>query len=414
MSSGQQQQQRFAAAAAAASLVRTLNNPYSVPAYPQPVNSQGYAYSSTYSHASVASGSTSRNVQPPRRAPPVHWYTPGSSRCTHPGCAFSGSPNSLETHMMDRHLIYPPGWHARKRQSDWDADPSLKGRPVPIMGTSITLTTPEEVEAWIAERKRHWPSAARVAEKKRKLEEAIAAGGLLPDHLMKRPRLPFNGADATRAVRGRGRGRGRGGNRGRGRGFAPAARAQPPAHPPMATTRAEARQRVPTTTDSASGSDSDAPEVLSAKRPPGIEAYESSSSDVEPEKPQIDADDDDSLPHTDVHPCPDGAGVTASPAHPPTIPSARPTDSSRRAPPPQPKKPPRNPFAARTSLLRSLLLPEIRMTVSNLSQAIHFLVDNDFLENVELVPGQANEKRIEVVSEQPAQPEAGSSVVEGT
>ena len=54
-----------------------------------------------------------------------------------------------------------------------------------------------------------------------------------------------------------------------------------------------------------------------------------------------------------------------------------------------------------------LLLPEIRMTVSNLSQAIHFLVDNDFLENVELVPGQANEKQIEVVSEQPAQPEEG-------
>lgn len=54
------------------------------------------------------------------------------------------------------------------------------------------------------------------------------------------------------------------------------------------------------------------------------------------------------------------------------------------------------------------------MTVSNLSQAIHFLVDNDFLENIELVPGQANEKRIEVVSEQPARPGEGSSVVEDT
>ena len=41
------------------------------------------------------------------------------------------------------------------------------------------------------------------------------------------------------------------------------------------------------------------------------------------------------------------------------------------------------------------------MTVSNLSQAIRFLVDNDFLENVELKPGEANEKRIEVVGEQP-------------
>jgi hypothetical protein len=46
-----------------------------------------------------------------------------------------------------------------------------------------------------------------------------------------------------------------------------------------------------------------------------------------------------------------------------------------------------------------LLLPEIRMTVSNLSQAIRFLVDNDFLENVELNPGDASEKMIEVIGE---------------
>src|SRR6266702_806423 len=232
------------------------------------------------------------------------------------------------------------------------------------MGTSIILNTPEDIEAWIAERKRHWPSAARVAEKKRKLDEAIASGGLLPDHLMKRPRLPFN-ADATRAGRGRGRGGGRGG-RGRGRGSGgartiPPARAQPPPPPTTTTVKTETRQCVPTTkADSVSGSDSDAPEVLSAKRPPGIKAYESSSSDVEPEQPQI-ADDDDDPPRTHLpsktDPCPGGGGVTAtaaSPAHPPTVPSARPADVSRRAPPPQPKKPPRNPFAAQTSLLRSV------------------------------------------------------------
>lgn len=57
-------------------------------------------------------------------------------------------------------------------------------------------------------------------------------------------------------------------------------------------------------------------------------------------------------------------------------------------------------------LVYKLLLPEIRVTVSNLSQAIHFLVENDFLENVELKPGEANEKRIEVLGEHPAEPEA--------
>lgn len=47
-----------------------------------------------------------------------------------------------------------------------------------------------------------------------------------------------------------------------------------------------------------------------------------------------------------------------------------------------------------------LLLPEIRNTVSNLSQAIRFLVDNDFLENVELKPGDAERQknRIQILS----------------
>jgi hypothetical protein len=124
--SSSSQQQRVAAAAAAASLVRTLNNPYNVPST-QPVNPQGYTYSSTYNFAPVASSSASRNVHPPRRAPTVHWYTPGNSRCTYPGCTFAASPKSLEIHMMDRHLVYPPGWHDRPRQSNWDTDPSLKG-----------------------------------------------------------------------------------------------------------------------------------------------------------------------------------------------------------------------------------------------------------------------------------------------
>lgn len=82
----------------------------------------------------------------------------------------------------------------------------------------------------------------------------------------------------------------------------------------------------------------------------------------------------------------------------------------------QPKKPPRNPFVSRSTLLRNvlrtccllaltvlmillvkLLLPEIRVTVSNLSQAIHFLVENDFLRDVELRPGEAQEQMIEVL-----------------
>ena len=264
-----------------------------------------------------------------------------------------------------------------------DGNPTIdphRRRPVPILGTSITLDTAEDIEAWIAERKQRWPSVARVAEKKRKIEEAIASGGLLPDHLMsKRPRLPFN-AEGMRTGRGRSRGGNRGG-RGQGRGMRGAYitapnRHQPPPPPPpppppLTTLKTEPRQCVPTATDSTSssdtGSDSDAPEVLSAKRPPGIEAYESSSSDVESERRQI-ADVPPCTAHvpsnSKADPCPGGGGVTATAAAvscalPPTVPSAsaRPTDVSRRAPPPQPKKPPQNPFGARTSLLRSVSEP---------------------------------------------------------
>lgn len=39
------------------------------------------------------------------------------------------------------------------------------------------------------------------------------------------------------------------------------------------------------------------------------------------------------------------------------------------------------------------------MTVSNLSQAIHFLVENDFLEGVELKPGDAENVPIKVLAD---------------
>ena len=127
------------------------------------------------------------------------WYQPGNNRCNHQGCTFFGSHKSVEIHMMDRHLIYPPGWEKRKKKLDWDADPSLKGysclffffqftnvlcipflyrKPIPIQGTNIILDSPEILDAWIAERKKRFPTSARIEDKKRKLEEAVARGQL--------------------------------------------------------------------------------------------------------------------------------------------------------------------------------------------------------------------------------------------
>ena len=50
-------------------------------------------------------------------------------------------------------------------------------KPIPIQGTTIILDDPDVLDAWIAERKRRWPSANLVEEKKRKREEAITGDG---------------------------------------------------------------------------------------------------------------------------------------------------------------------------------------------------------------------------------------------
>ena len=66
-------------------------------------------------------GPSHSRIPPPQGS----WYQPGNVQCA--TCAFRGSKKSVEIHMMDRHLIFPPGWHKRPRKADWDADPSLKG-----------------------------------------------------------------------------------------------------------------------------------------------------------------------------------------------------------------------------------------------------------------------------------------------
>lgn len=57
----------------------------------------------------------------------------------------------------------------------------------------IVLDTPEDLDAWISERKRRWPSAARVEEKSKRLDEAVSRGQIVsgdPDfHRRKRPRM---------------------------------------------------------------------------------------------------------------------------------------------------------------------------------------------------------------------------------
>jgi hypothetical protein len=106
---------------------------------------EGYTLSSTYvpgnSRLDVhSSNATARNhprdereisnnrsskSHPPSSSP--HWYQAGDFKCGYKNCTFTGSQKSVETHRMDRHLIYPPGWDHRRRKPDWDTDHSLKG-----------------------------------------------------------------------------------------------------------------------------------------------------------------------------------------------------------------------------------------------------------------------------------------------
>ncbi|KAE9411018.1 hypothetical protein BT96DRAFT_1054001 [Gymnopus androsaceus JB14] len=325
--------------AAALALRSALTNPYSqsysshyaqayMQQYAQATNAQGYTLSPTYNPnayqqnypqpAPVAGPSFSR-AQQNQNSGGVRlqgfgqanstWYQPGHVRCNHEGCTFSGSAKSWQ------------------KKPEWDADPSLKGKPIPIQGTNLVLNSPDAIQSWIEERKKRWPSRTLIEEKKRKFDEASARGELSVEALglfSKRRRKVQDSENS--GWRGRG-------SRGRGRGGASGSVADRPA----SETSVQPKKTADATDGSSSDSD-DEPEVLSSKPPP--------QSDI---------------------------------------------------PPLQPKKAPQNPFAPRTSLLRNLLLPEIQMTVSNLSQAIRFLVDNEFLDGVELKPGEANEKLIQVV-----------------
>ncbi|KAF8591888.1 hypothetical protein K439DRAFT_1626401 [Ramaria rubella] len=431
---------RGVGAIAAQALTTSLANPYGQTSYTNAnyhsyftqmqrpmTTAQGYTLSSTYV-PNVGGASSIPQSQPwprsqrgrtpnastlpaPRVSRPFseqYFSVPGDTRCSHDGCSFTGSKKNVEVHMMDRHLVFPPGW--KKRNNDWDADPSLKGKPVPIPGTGLTLNTPEAVDAWIAERKKRWPSKEHVEDKKRKAQEAVDRGEI--DLTLKgRKRQKMDDGSHGLVNRGRGwrqeRGRGRGGGRGRGRG------------------RDDANYGRPDSGWRGRGRDRDEGSALRSRINPT--SGETSGQGIALLKGTISSSDNSSASSTsdsDVDPVKD---AVSSKVHDPDFPSDLTTEESsqqnkqinkgddpsvasaldlsdperrpiwKRKPAAQPKALPQNPFATRPSLLRNLLLPEIRHTVSNLSQAIHFLVENDFLKNVELKPGDADSPRIKVL-----------------
>lgn len=296
-------------------------------------------------------------MRPPRLGPG------GPIQCGNPGCPYSGYAKDVEIHRMDRHLIFPPGYKPTKGPPDADVGPN-----VTVPGTGIALNTPEAIDAWIAERKRNWPTAARIAEKQKRRAEAIERGELEPSRKRMRP----NDEPEIASLRSGGNIRSRG--RGRGRGWGPS----------TSTNFQQAQSRV-------------AGKVISLEDSDG-ETDSSSNSDVDPVRDaissklalaQVESDGDAQVETVD-----------ANELHQDPI-----TKSFRRPPTKEPPRRAHNPLVDRPSFLRKLLLPEIRHTVSNLSQAIRFIVDNDMFEGVEIEPGEGERMLISELTH-----EAGTTV----
>lgn len=100
-------------------------------------NSPGGSQHQGLAHRPAPSASVHTSPSQPRPRPQ------GTHKCTHGRCTFSGSQKTVEIHMMDRHLIYPPNYNKDKRR-DWDADPSLKGHVLPMLHAILNPSPPSQ------------------------------------------------------------------------------------------------------------------------------------------------------------------------------------------------------------------------------------------------------------------------------
>ncbi|KAG8833145.1 hypothetical protein FRC17_011265 [Serendipita sp. 399] len=234
-----------------------------------------------------------------------------------------------------------------------------------IPGTGIRLNTQEAIDAWIAERKKNWPTDARIAEKKRRAAEAIESGEIERRH--KRPRatedpiIPFQTKRGKNTQRGgRYARRGRGGGRTTVDVLPPKPVTSHIAEPRTASPKREKRLDLSSNEDSSeSGSGSDVDPIvdsISSKLPPKDWGQPSNEEDIAESELEL-------------------------PSNPKPLQRRKPREPTGRR---------LDPLIDRPSFLRRLLQHEIRTSVSNLSQAIRFIVANDMFAGVELRPGDAD------------------------
>ncbi|BEI87042.1 hypothetical protein CcaverHIS002_0703880 [Cutaneotrichosporon cavernicola] len=271
-----------------------------------------------------------------------------------------------------------------------------------IQGTGIKLDTPEQIAAWIAERRKKFPTAERVAERKEEEAAAIARG----ENPRKRK------LDAARAAEEWGReasvdgkpvgvrdGKGVGA-RARGR-----ARLQGPSRPAKAT-KADS-DTVDSDSDSDSGSDSGSSDVSSDEDEDEDEDEGSDDAKVEDEADEKDKDKEAEENKTPAKQacrffargqCRFGSRCKLEHTRPNTQSVPEKKEEPKGPPKPRPPRAPRGPAPnafARPSMLGAILANPIENTLSQLSQTIRFLVANDMLHRVEVRAGQAEEERQE-------------------
>lgn len=92
-----------------------LVNPYAPTQFSQALPSNNSLYPHNGIHNNASSSSTSQFRSPQSR---------GAFPCSRQGCSYTGvSRQDTETHMMDRHFIYPPGYNSRKRKREEGGGP---------------------------------------------------------------------------------------------------------------------------------------------------------------------------------------------------------------------------------------------------------------------------------------------------
>ncbi|UZJ54249.1 hypothetical protein CBS101457_003569 [Exobasidium rhododendri] len=293
---------------------------------------------------------------------------------------------ALKLHRADRHLLLPAGGaeeleridpllederkeKAKKARRKGPDEVMEEHQSSLITGLNISLSTPELIEQWVAERKKRWPSRAVVEKKIRESWDTK------PEY------------------------------RGKGRAMHPPKDFLPPIEPPTTEQRTLPKEKVALPSSTAAESNS----ASSSSSSSSSDDEEASGSDMDPEKDAVSskiAPQAVFLDETNLKPCRFYQQGRCSFGDKCRDRHDAPTTAQTSTPAPKKRKRPRmqspNPFEA-PHLLRALLKNEIAQHVNYVAQVIRFLVRNEYLIDVEEKEGDAaaQARRKNLVVEEP-------------